>query len=172
MPRKPGTKKTEQKSPENKSPKNVTKRKSKTILSNVIDETSKVLRDAFELHPIQGISPQNKLLDALLSEGEQPAPTQLEKKEDVEEEEPIIDKKGKITLNRDNIEQYILNVLSKTHCDKNYQYKPEQQERYDELIKMPATSNKPDKNSLKKELAKLIDVPLESLNNTKKYELR
>jgi Helicase conserved C-terminal domain len=177
MPRKPGTKKTEQKTTENKSPKNVTKRKSKTILGNVIDETSNVLRNAFEIHPIQGISPQNKLLDALISEGEQSAPVQVEEKkeevehEEVEQEEPIIDKKGKITLNRDNIEEYILNVLSKTHCDKNYQYKPEQQERYDELIKMPATSNKPDKNSLKKELAKLLDVPLESLNNTKKYGL-
>jgi len=135
---------------EKKEPKNTTRKKLKPSLD--------VLGQIFEFNPIQGISPNNKLLDAL-------------SRSKAVEEDVVVGKKGKLVLNRDNIEKYILDVLSQAGCDKNYQYTPDQQDRFDELSKLPASTNKADKNSLKKELATIIDVPLSALENTKKFGL-
>jgi len=146
---------------EKTSPANVTKKRrgrpSKTIVPNIVENISSIINNAVELHPVTGISKENEILKSLLKESSEPIT------------EPIINKKTKIILRKDNTEQYILDLLSKSGCDKNYQYKPEQFERYNELKKMPANSSNPNKQTLKTELAKLLKVPLDALEHTKKY---
>jgi hypothetical protein len=149
-------KKETKKATEKKSPKNSTK---KNLLVKGVFSLPSTL---FQVHPLQGVSKENKVLEALLSNNRN-------NKEDVEA--GILDKEGRIILKRDNIDKYILELFEKTSCNKAYQFRPEQQTRSDELMLIPAASSKPEKNSLKKILATMIDVPLSSLNSTNKFGL-
>jgi hypothetical protein len=146
------TKKAEK--PTKPSPSNITQKRGrgrpkKAIIKEVIEKVN----DLLEFHPITGISKENELLKAALASS------------------PQVIEKPMLILKPDNAEKYISDILSKSGCDKNYQHTPEEQERYDELSKLPATSNKEGKNSLKKILAELLHVPLETFTNTKKFGL-
>jgi hypothetical protein len=155
MPKNTETKKKE-KSPKNKTKKAFLQTQLPDI-ENILNKTTKNLTSVLEIHPIKGISKKNKILEAILEGKTSPI------------DDNTVIKNGKIILNRDNVDNFINELLSKTECDKNFQHGYDQQERFDELIKLPASSSNPEKNSLKKVLATLIDVPLSSLENTKKY---
>jgi hypothetical protein len=144
-----------------KSPKNVSKKsnikQSSSIIGTAISSTTTALTSVVGFHPVEGISKNNKILEAILEGNSNPI------------DENVVMKKGKIVLNRDNISKYIKELLKKTGCNPDFQHRPDQQERFDELNKLPGTVNDPEKNSLKKILAGLMEVPLSALNNTKKY---
>jgi len=144
-----------------KSPKNVSKKAiakpQPSILGTAINETTNALTSVVGFHPIEGISKNNKILEAIFDG--KPSPI----------DENVVIKKGKIVLNRDNVGKYIKELLKKTGCDPEFQYGPHQQERFIELSKLPAESKDDNKNSLKKILATLMDVNLSDLANTKKY---
>jgi hypothetical protein len=156
---------------------NVTKKRGrpkKTVLGDIKESVS----DLLEFHPITGISKENELLKAIIrSRQSSPQSQEIEQLENVQEQqlepepEPILIKKTKLVLNQNNTEQYITEILKSTACDKNYQYTSDQKERYDELIQLPASTDKPDKNSLKKIFAELIGVSLDNVKNTKKFGL-
>ena len=145
-----------------KSPKNVSKKvpmkPQPSIIRNAIGEASNALTNVVGFHPVEGISKNNKILEAI-----------IESKPSAPIDENFVMKKGKIILNRDNTSKYIREILKKSGCDSNYQYKSEQQKRFDELSKLQAATKDDDKISLKKILAALIEVPLSALDNTKKY---
>jgi len=161
MPKNTETKKKE------KSPKNKTKKAkepiSSSIIGSVVNQTSNVLSSAVAFHPVDGISKNNKILEAIFDGKPEQVQTPTNNN--------VVMKKGKIVLNRDNKEKYIKELLIKTGCNKSFQHGPEQKERYNELIQLPASSNNPNKNSLKKILAELIDVQVSELENTKRYGL-
>ena len=161
MPKNTETKKKD-KSPKNKTKKSALKQsvQQPSVVQRVVNETTNVIKPILEVHPIQGISKNNKILEAIFKESESPPA-----------DENVVMKKGKIVLNRDNTESYILELLNKTGCKGAFQHLPEQQERFDELSKIPASSNNPEKQSLKRILANLIEVPVSALENTKKYGL-
>jgi len=138
-------------------------------------QSEPVLKERYleQLEPEQEI----KLVEPLEKEveNEQEQEKEHEKEQEKEEEqletEPVLIKKTKLVLNKDNTEQYITEILKSSACNKNYQHTPEQQERYDELIKLPASTDKPDKNSLKKIFSELIGVSMDYVKNTKKFGL-
>jgi hypothetical protein len=174
MPKNKDTKKKE------KSPKNVTK---KTVIGKIVDKTKDMLTSVVGFHPIEGISKKNKILEAIFKNKEE-----SEQESEQQTDDNFIDKKGRITLNRDDPDKFILELINKTKCISannqnifsesdefsfnNYQYKPYQKERYEILKKLPNSTSDPEKNSLKKEISRLIDVPLNSLDSTKKFKLK
>jgi len=140
------------------SPSNTTIKRGRGRPKKVVNPiASTIINSVFEFHPLTGISKENQVLKELLKPRE--------------EQPDILTKTNKLILKPDNSEKYILDILSKSKCNKNYQHSEEEQERYDELIKLPVASNKEGKNSLKKILAELIHVPIETLNSTRKYGL-
>jgi hypothetical protein len=147
------TKKVEKKT----SPKSATVKRGRGRPKKIVPTAeSGLLTNLLTIHPIQGISKENQLLKSAFA----PA-----------ENQEGLPKTNKLILKKDNSEQYIVDILNKSGCGKDYQYSPEEKDRYDELNKLPATSNIEGKNSLKKILSELLHVPLDVLKNTKKYGL-
>jgi len=135
------------------SPTNITVKKGRGRPKKVVPTVEPtILSNLLKFNPIDGISKENQILKMALTQ------------------EPIM-KTNKLILKKDNSEQYIVDILNKTGCDKNYQYSPDEKERFDELNTLPATSNKEGKNSLKKILSELLHVPIDILKSTKKYGL-
>ena len=99
MPKNTETKKKE------KSPKNVSKKaplqSQITAIGNVVNETTKAMTSVIGIHPVEGISKTNKILDAIFDDSPNPI------------DENVVMKKGKIILNRDNVGKYIKELLKK-----------------------------------------------------------
>jgi len=149
------TKKAEKTSPSNTTAKRGRGRP-KSIFTKLAEETATLAKAAVVTHPVTGISKDNELLKAILNQPQS---------------DPDIGKKAKLVLKQDSSEQYITDILLRSRCNKNYQHSPEEQERFDELSKIPAHSSKADKNTLTKILSEILHVPIDYLKNTKKYGL-
>jgi hypothetical protein len=145
---------------EKTTPPNVTAKRGrgrpKSIFTKLAEETATLANAAIVTNPVTGISKDNEILKAIFNQ--QP-------------EEPVISKKANLVLKQDSSEQYITNILLMSRCNKNYQHLPEEQERFDELSKLPAHSSKEDKTTLTKILSEILHVPLPYLKTTKKYGL-